>query len=67
MRKANIVRLAAAAAALFLSLPAEADGLIDNVAGVTLDDKGAVVRFTGIWITREGNIHALLHEKQRRP
>ncbi len=39
-----------------VSLPASAlaDTLVDNVSGVTLDDKGAVVRFNAIVFDHDG-------------
>ncbi|MES2987962.1 MAG: amidohydrolase family protein [Pseudomonadota bacterium] len=61
-----ILRLIAAAA-LFLSPAAYADGLIDNVNGMTLDEKGAVVRFTGIVFNRDGKISVILKHGDRRP
>lgn len=59
--------LLAAMAALLLAPPALADGLVDNVNGLTLDDKGQVVRFTGILVARDGRITALLTRGQKRP
>ncbi|MBX9814925.1 MAG: metal-dependent hydrolase [Proteobacteria bacterium SG_bin5] len=61
------IATAAAAAALLLAAPAQADALIDNVAGVTLDDRGAPLRFTGIVITREGRVVRLLQQGEKRP
>ncbi|OQW48351.1 MAG: metal-dependent hydrolase [Proteobacteria bacterium SG_bin6] len=57
----------AAAAALLAAAPAAADALIDNVNGVTLDDRGAPLRFTGIVITREGRVVKLLQPNEKRP
>ena len=56
-----------AAVALLLSPLAHADGLIDNVNGITLDEKGDVVRFTGIVFNREGKVILLLKRDDRRP
>jgi predicted amidohydrolase YtcJ len=56
-----------AVAALALALPARADALVDNVNGMTLDDKGQVVRFTGLMINREGKISLILKSGERRP
>ncbi|AHE55759.1 amidohydrolase [Sphingomonas sanxanigenens] len=58
---------AAAAAALLLASPAYADGMIDNVNGITLDAEGKVVRFTGIVIDREGKVGKLLKRGDKRP
>ena len=44
------------AAALLLATPALADGLIENVNGITLDKDGEVVRFTGLLIDRQGKV-----------
>ena len=60
-------RLLVAAAALSMAGPAYADALIDNVNGVTLDDQGAPLRFTGIVITREGRVVRLLQQGEKRP
>ncbi|MBX3563836.1 MAG: amidohydrolase family protein [Sphingomonas sp.] len=56
-----------AAFALFLAPMAHADGLIDNVNGITLDEKGEVVRFTGILFARDGKVSALLKRGDKRP
>ncbi|WP_373486524.1 amidohydrolase [Blastomonas sp.] len=47
--------------------PALADGLIDNVNGMTLDDKGKVVNFTGLVIDNDGKVKALLARRDKRP
>lgn len=46
----------AVAAALLLAAPAAADTLIDNVNGITLDEAGKVVRFSGLIIGNDGKI-----------
>ncbi|MGL4312488.1 MAG: amidohydrolase [Sphingomonas sp.] len=56
-----------AAFALLLPMPALADALIDNVNGVTLDEEGRQVRFTGILMTRDGVVTRLLKEGEKRP
>ncbi len=56
-----------AALALFLSTPALADTLVDNVGGITLDAEGRVVRFTGLVIDDEGRIERLLQRGDERP
>jgi predicted amidohydrolase YtcJ len=38
------------------AIPALADGLIENVNGITLDKDGKVVRFTGLLIDRQGKV-----------
>lgn len=57
----------ATAAALLIAPTAKADGLVDNVNGMTLDEQGAVVRFSGIMFKRDGRISALLKKGERRP
>ncbi len=47
--------------------PALADGLIDNVNGITLDKDGKVVRFRGLLIDREGRVSQLLTAKDKLP
>lgn len=50
-----------------LSVPALADGLIDNVDGVTLDERGRPERFTGILIDKSGTITRVLGRRDKRP
>lgn len=47
--------------------PAFADGVYDNVNGITLDADGKVVRFTGLLIAPDGKVVRLLAEKDKRP
>jgi predicted amidohydrolase YtcJ len=47
--------------------PALADALIDNVNGVTLDKAGRVIRFTGLLMTTDGKVTALLAREDKRP
>lgn len=62
-----------AAALLFVlataALPfsAQARGLIDNVNGITLDEQGNVLRFSGLVIGNDGRVEALLRRGERRP
>ena len=49
-----------AALALALATPAHADTLIDNVNGITLDETGMVVRFTGLVMTDDGKVSRLV-------
>lgn len=67
--RAMRVRLAAllSLSTLAMAAPAWADGLIDNVDGVTLDEKGRVERFTGILIDKNGTITRVLGRKDKRP
>ena len=61
-----LVALAIAAAAA-LTTPAYADGLIENVNGITLDEDGKVIRFTGLLIDKDGNVSKLLTRKDKPP
>lgn len=58
-----LIALSAAA----LAVPARAEGLIDNVDGITLDEKGTVHRFTGLLIAPDGRVAKLLDKGDRRP
>jgi predicted amidohydrolase YtcJ len=53
--------------ALLLTAPAHADALIDNVNGITLDEDGDVVHFTGLLMTPDGRITKLLKRGDDRP
>jgi hypothetical protein len=57
----------ALAALLLASGTALADGLIDNVDGLTLDGTGAMRRFTGILIDKEGRVVRTLERTDKRP
>ena len=57
---AALAMVAGASAAL-------ADGLVDNVNGITLDAEGKVVRFRGLLIDREGKVAQLLTAKDKPP
>ena len=60
-------RLALTLVALLLAAPAQADTLVDNVNGITLDKDGKVVRFTGMVIGTDGKVKQLLDRKDKRP
>lgn len=47
--------------------PAHAEGWVDNVNGITLDDKGKVVRFSGLTITADGKVGKLLKSGDKPP
>lgn len=51
----------------FGSAPAQADGLIENVNGITLNNSGNVVRFSAMVIDDEGRVKALLDRRDKRP
>jgi predicted amidohydrolase YtcJ len=63
----NTLRLLIAAALAALAMPAFADGLIENVNGITLDKDGKVIRFTGLLIDREGKVKQLLMRGDKPP
>jgi len=44
-----------------------AGGLVDNVNGYSFDARGALVRFNGILIGKDGRVAALLHPGDSRP
>lgn len=54
-------------AALALAAPAHADTLVDNVNGITLDQDGKLVRFTGLVIDTQGKVKQILDRKDKRP
>ena len=55
------------AAAALLPAPAWADGLVDNVTGLTLDKDGRVQRFQAMLVSPEGKITRLLQSRDKRP
>ncbi len=61
----DLRQLAAATLILALGTPALADGLVDNVNGITLDDKGQVVRFTGLTVTADGKVGRLIRQGEK--
>ncbi len=54
------------AAALLVAAPALADTLVDNVDGITLDEKGQVERITGLVFDAQGKVVQLLHRGDKR-
>lgn len=62
-----IVPAGALLACLFTVSPAQADALIDHINGFTLDQNGAIERFTGILIDKDGRVKQLLHDGDPRP
>ncbi|ALJ11584.1 amidohydrolase [Sphingopyxis macrogoltabida] len=59
--------LALAALLSLVAVPAQADTLVDNVNGITLDKDGKLVRFTGLVIASDGKVKQLLDRKDKRP
>lgn len=61
-------RFAVAAALLVLPHPAQADVLIDNIDGFTLDAEGKVLRFTGMLVGDDGRIEQIFAKRSdKRP
>ncbi|MEP5487575.1 MAG: hypothetical protein ABJP62_13985, partial [Parasphingorhabdus sp.] len=58
---------AIAASLLFVPGAAQADSLIENVNGMTLDSGGNVIRFTGMIIDDDGKVKQLLNRRDKRP
>ncbi|MBP7952426.1 MAG: amidohydrolase, partial [Sphingorhabdus sp.] len=57
-----------AAALMVLPItPVHADGLVDNVNGITMNEKGELVRFNGLLIDKDGNVSQLLNRQDKRP
>ena len=56
-----------ALALLALASPALADGLVENVNGITLDKAGKVIRFNAILISKDGKVTELLTKKDKLP
>lgn len=58
---------AIAACAAIAATPAFADTLVDNVDGITVNEQGEVVRFTGIVFDEDGTITKVLERGDKRP
>ncbi|MCK0129059.1 amidohydrolase [Erythrobacter sp. F6033] len=56
-----------AAVAALLAAPAAADTLVDNVNGITVDESGDVVRFTGLVFDDDGKVREVLKRGDDRP
>lgn len=54
-------------ASLTIAPAAYADTLIDNVNGITLDDNGKMLRFTGLLIGKDGHVKQVLERGDKRP
>ncbi len=59
--------LALIAALFATNSPAAADILVDNVAGLTLDETGAVETFSAVLVGTDGRIVEVLNDKSKRP
>ncbi|MDM8010393.1 MAG: amidohydrolase [Parasphingorhabdus sp.] len=67
LKKRGLALCASAAGLLLVPGLAQADSLIDNVNGMSLDSKGKVIRFTGMVIDDEGRVKQLLDRRDKRP
>jgi predicted amidohydrolase YtcJ len=56
-----------AAALVALASPVLADGVVENVNGITLDKDGKIVRFTGLLIDRQGKVARLVMRGDKLP
>ncbi len=56
-----------ALALLAISTPAFADGIVENVNGITLDKDGKVIRFNAVLIGKDGKVTQLLTGKDKAP
>lgn len=61
------LKLLAALLAATTATPAFADVLIDNVEGLTIDENGKILRFTGIVIDDEGKVAQVLQRGDKKP
>ncbi|MDY7097425.1 MAG: amidohydrolase family protein [Pseudomonadota bacterium] len=63
----RLITRALATCAALLATPAFADTLVDNVDGVTIDENGEVLRFTGLVFDDDGRITQVLKRGEQRP
>ncbi len=59
--------LATASLVALAATPANADALIDNVNGVSMDADGKVIHFTGLLMSLDGKVTRLLKSGEKRP
>lgn len=62
-----IFRALAVGSLLLQAAASNATSLVDNVNGITVDEKGQLVRFDGLLISEDGKIEKLLDRKDKRP
>ena len=55
--------LALALLTITIATPAFADGLVENVNGITLDSEGKVIRFNAMPVGNDGKVTELLTKK----
>ena len=61
------IRMMFAASCALLAAPVLADGLIENVNGITLDKEGKVIRFSALLIGKDGKVSQLLSGNEKPP
>lgn len=61
------IALLSASVCIALAAPVYADGMVENINGITLDKDGKVVRFSAALIDKEGKISQLLTSKEKAP
>lgn len=61
------VALLVGAAGIVLGPAVQADSLIENVNGMTLDSEGKVIRFTAMLVDDDGRVKQLLDRRDKRP
>ena len=67
LKKYGLTLCAGVAGIMLVPGTAEADSLIENVNGMTLDSEGKVIRFTGMVIDDDGKVKQLLDRRDKRP
>jgi predicted amidohydrolase YtcJ len=67
LKKQGLALCAGTACVLLASGSAQADSLIDNVNGMTLDSEGNVIRFTAMLVDDDGRVKQLLDRRDKRP
>jgi predicted amidohydrolase YtcJ len=60
-------RFLATLALLAIATPVYADGIVENVNGITLDQNGKVIRFSAVMIGKDGKVTQLLTGKDKGP
>lgn len=59
--------MVSAAAIALLSTPAVADGIVDNVNGITVADGGRVIHFKAILVDKDGRVTRLVPPRRGSP
>lgn len=67
LKKYGVALCAGAAGLLLAPGIAQADSLIENVNGMTLDSEGKLIRFTAMLVDDDGKVKQLLDRRDKRP